>query len=52
MTGFGTLLLSSHQIQKNLLSVQEEEQLTKLQCDQTLKIKFTEVSPDVFWISI
>jgi hypothetical protein len=36
---------------QNLLSLQEE-QLTELQCDQTLKIKFNEVSPDVFWISI
>jgi hypothetical protein len=37
---------------QNLLSLQEEEQLTELQCDRTLKIKFNEVSPDVFWISI
>jgi hypothetical protein len=36
---------------QNLLSLQEEE-LTELQCDRTLKIKFNEVSPDVFWISI
>jgi hypothetical protein len=37
---------------QNLLSLQEDEQLTELQCDRTLKIKFNEVSPDVFWISI
>jgi hypothetical protein len=37
---------------QNLLSLQEEEQLTELQCDRTLEIKFNEVSPDVFWISI
>jgi hypothetical protein len=37
---------------QNSLSLQEEEQLTELQCDRTLKIKFNEVSPDVFWISI
>jgi hypothetical protein len=37
---------------QNLLSLQEEEQLTELQCDRTLKIKFNEVPPDVFWISI
>jgi hypothetical protein len=37
---------------QNLLSLQDEEQLTELQCDRTLKIKFNEVSPDVFWISI
>jgi hypothetical protein len=37
---------------QNLLSMREEEQLTELQCDRTLKIKFNEVSPDVFWISI
>jgi hypothetical protein len=35
-----------------LLSQQEEQQLTELQCDRTLKIKFNEVSPDVFCISI
>jgi hypothetical protein len=37
---------------QNLLSLQEEEHLTELQCDGTLKIKFSEVSLDVFWISI
>jgi hypothetical protein len=36
---------------QNLLCLQEEE-LTELQCDRTLKTKFNEVSPDVFWISI
>uniref|UniRef100_K7G2A6 DUF4371 domain-containing protein n=1 Tax=Pelodiscus sinensis TaxID=13735 RepID=K7G2A6_PELSI len=36
---------------QNLLSLQEE-QLTELQCDRTLKIKFNEVPLDVFWISI
>jgi hypothetical protein len=36
---------------QNLLSLQEE-QLIELQCDRTSKIKFNEVSPDVFWISI
>jgi hypothetical protein len=33
---------------QNLLSLQEQQQLTELQCDQTLKIKFNEVPPDVF----
>jgi hypothetical protein len=37
---------------QNLLSLQEEEQLTELQCDRTLMIKFSEVSPDVFCIAI
>jgi hypothetical protein len=37
---------------QNLLSLQEEQQLTELQCHRTLKIKFYEVLPDVFWISI
>jgi hypothetical protein len=38
---------------QNLLSLQEEEeQLTELQYDRTMKIKYNEVSPDVFWISI
>jgi hypothetical protein len=36
---------------QNLRGLQEEE-LTELQCDRTLKIKFNEVSPEVFWISI
>jgi hypothetical protein len=52
MTELGTLLLSSQPNSQNLLSLQEEEQLTELQCDRTLEIKFNEVSPDVFWISI
>ena len=30
----------------------QEEQLTELQCDQALKIKFNDVTCDVFWISI
>jgi hypothetical protein len=33
---------------QNLLSLQEEEQLTELQCDRILKIKFNEVSLHVF----
>jgi hypothetical protein len=37
---------------QNLLCLQEEQQLTELQCDRTLNIKFNEASPDVFWISI
>jgi hypothetical protein len=36
---------------QNSLSMQEEEKLTELQCDRTLKMKFTEVPIDVFWIS-
>jgi hypothetical protein len=32
--------------------MQEVEQLTELQCDRTLKIKFNEISLDVFWISV
>jgi len=30
----------------------QEQQLTELQCDQALKIKFNDVTCDVFWISI
>jgi hypothetical protein len=37
---------------QNSLSVQEEEQLTELQCDLTLKMKFSGVPINVFWISI
>jgi hypothetical protein len=37
---------------QNSLSMHEEEQLTELQCNHTLKMKFTEVPLDVFWISI
>jgi hypothetical protein len=37
---------------QNSLSMQEEEQLTELQCDRTLKMKFNEVRLDMFWISI
>jgi hypothetical protein len=37
---------------QNSLSMQEEEQLTDLQCDCTLKMKFKGVALDVFWISI
>ncbi len=36
---------------ENLLSLQEEEELSELQCDRTLKMKFNEVSLDKFWIS-
>ncbi len=36
---------------ENLLSLQKEEELSELQCDRTLKIKFNEVSLDKFWIS-
>ena len=36
---------------ENLLSLQEEEELSELQCDRTLKMKFTEVLFDKFWIS-
>lgn len=37
---------------QNLLSLQEEEEISELQCDRTLKMKFNEVSLDVFWISV
>jgi hypothetical protein len=37
---------------QNSLSMQEVEQLTELQCNHTLKMKFKEVPLDVFWISI
>jgi hypothetical protein len=37
---------------QNSVSMQEEEQLTELQCDRTLNMKFNEVPLDVFWISI
>ena len=36
---------------ENLLSLHEEEELSELQCDRTLKMKFNEVSLDKFWIS-
>ena len=36
---------------ENLLSLQEEEELSELQCDRTLKMKFNEVLLDKFWIS-
>ena len=36
---------------ENLLSLQEEEALSELQCDRTLKMKFNEVLLDKFWIS-
>jgi hypothetical protein len=53
MTGLGALLLSSHQIHKiYCLQEEEEEEVTELQCYRTFKIKFNEVPPDVFWISI
>jgi hypothetical protein len=32
--------------------MQEEEQLSELQCNRTLKMKFNEFPLDVFWISI
>jgi hypothetical protein len=37
---------------QNSLSVQEEEQLTELHCDRTLKMKFNVVPLDVFWIAV
>jgi hypothetical protein len=37
---------------QNSLNMQEEEQFTELQCDHTLKMKFSEVSFAMFWISI
>jgi hypothetical protein len=37
---------------RNSLSMQEEEQLTELHCDRTLKMKFNEIPLDVFQISI
>jgi hypothetical protein len=53
MTELGTLLFKFSPNSQNLLSLQEEEeQLTELQCNRTMKIKFNEVSPDVFRISI
>ncbi len=33
---------------ENLLSLQEEEELSELQCDRTLKMKFNEASVDKF----
>jgi hypothetical protein len=35
---------------QNSLSLQEEGQLTDLQCDLTLQMKFIEAPLDVFWI--
>jgi hypothetical protein len=32
--------------------MQEEEQLTELQCNCTFKMKFSEVPLDVFWLSV
>jgi hypothetical protein len=37
---------------QNSLSMQDEEQLTELQCDSNLKTKFNEVRLDVFWVSV
>jgi hypothetical protein len=37
---------------QNSLSMQEEKQLTELQCNCTLNKKFIEVPLDVFWISV
>ncbi|XP_068223744.1 protein FAM200A-like [Palaemon carinicauda] len=42
----------STDITENLLNLQEEEEITELKCDRTLRIKFNEVLLDVFWISI
>jgi hypothetical protein len=39
-------------VSQNSPSTQEEEQLTELQCCRALKMKFSEVPLDVFWISI
>jgi hypothetical protein len=37
---------------QSTISMEDGEQLTDLQCDCTLKMKFSEVPLDVFWISI
>ena len=42
--------LSSNSL--NMFRVQEEEELTELQSDRSLKLKFNEVSLDMFWLSI
>ena len=34
------------------LTLKEEEELCELQCDCTLKIRFTDLSLDKFWISV
>ena len=34
---------------ENLTSIEGEE-LCELQCDRTLKIRFTDLSPDKFWV--
>ena len=34
------------------LTLKEEEELYELQCDSTLKIRFTDLSLDKFWISV
>lgn len=34
------------------LTLKEEEELCGLQCDRTLKIRFTDLSLDKFWISV
>ncbi len=42
--------LSSNSL--NMFRLQEEEELTELQSDRSLKLKFNEVSLDMFWLSI
>jgi hypothetical protein len=37
---------------KNSLGTQDQGQLTELQCERALKMKFNEGPLDVFWISI
>ncbi|XP_064101050.1 protein FAM200B-like [Macrobrachium nipponense] len=37
---------------QTLLNLQEEEEITELKCDRTLRIMFDEVPLDVFWISV
>ncbi len=36
---------------ENILSLQEEGELSEPQCERTLKLKFNEVSFDKFWIT-
>jgi hypothetical protein len=37
---------------QNSLSLQEEEQLTELECDRSLEMKFDEIPLDVFSMSV
>ncbi|XP_064101041.1 protein FAM200A-like [Macrobrachium nipponense] len=37
---------------QTLLNLQEEDEITELKCDRTLRIMFDEVPLDVFWISV